>query len=512
MAEVISSRGAATAARCGCESLRSRLMMQANSASGPVGDASILQRDDTAAALVSLVDALPPSVSASSTCASSSESESLAKHPQNISSSQIPASSKTSARVNAHNSFNGIKSLRNLPADSCRDRILSAARAVSDVLHLQYILGLSRSAVAESIGVTTGTWRAIAVFTTAPSDATQKRMREWVVQQLAENTSLKLPTPGPDGIPVPPLACADRGYWPHLNELIQLIDDIKASFLGFADRSAAVESLMTLTEISRRSVLNWFSLSTFPGRSHWYLLQQWCTICKSGGGLHSLSSIEQRPRSVSLPNPHQMQAFNVSQMEIQSPQKRAMPGSFIAIPPFKRPGTPVNPDLSTTDNFREQSVMSTPQTIAKSDAYKFALPSPILAPKFGKSSSGTPKLCHLSLKTPPFMPADSGPAAALGLCSLADLAPLPAAAELPPLPAELRLEFLKAVSHSLQTFNPLVQCDFNSMTQAIAIGLQRATMASLVSLGQNLGNQVQSITTGHADVPAAEDSIEPPAL
>jgi hypothetical protein len=64
----------------------------------------------------------------------------------------------------------------------------------------------------------------------------------------------------------------------------------------------------------------------------------------------------------------------------------------------------------------------------------------------------------------------------------------------------------------LQTFNPLVQCDFNSMTQAIAIGLQRATMASLVSLGQNLGNQVQSITTGHADVPAAEDSIEPPAL
>jgi hypothetical protein len=484
----------------------------ANHDSSPIGDGASLQQDDTAAALVSLVDALPPSVSASSTSASFCESESLPKQPQNISSSQNSASSKSSVRVNVHNSFNGIKSLHNLPADSCRERILSAARAVSDVLHVQYMLGLSRSTVAESIGVTTGTWRAIAVFTTAPSDATQKRMREWVVQQLTENTSLKLPTPGLDGIPIPPLACADRGYWPHLNELIQLIDDIKACFLGFPDRSAAVESLMTLTDISRRSVLNWFSLSTFPGRSHWYMLQQWCTICKSGAGLQSLSAIEQRPRSVSLPNPHQMQAFNASLSGMQSPQKRSMPGSFSAIPPFKRPGTPVDPDLSITDGCREQSVMSTPQTVAKSDVFKFILPSPILAPKFGKSSSGTPKLSHLSLKTPPFMPADSGPAAAFGLCSLADLAPLPAAAEVPQLPPELRLEFLKAVSHSLQTFNPLVQCDFNSMTQALAVGLQRATMASLVSLSQNLGNQGQISVTRHASASAVEDSIEPPTL
>jgi hypothetical protein len=339
-------------------------------------------------------------------------------------------------------------------------------------------------------------------------------MREWVAQQVAENATLTLPTPGPDGIPVPPLACSDRGYWPYLNELIQLIDDIKACFLGFPDRSAAVESLMTLTDISRRSVLNWFSLSTFPGRSHWYMLQQWCTICKSGASLQSMGAIEQRPRSVSLPNPHQMQAFNASPIGMQSPQKRAMPGSFSAIPPFKRPGTPVDPDmsLSISDGCREQSVMSTPQTVGKSDASKFVLPSPILAPKFGKPSSGTPKLSHLSLKTPPFMPADSGPAAALGLCSLADLAPLPAAAELPQLPAELRLEFLKAVSHSLQTFNPLVQCDFNSMTQAIAVGLQRATMASLVSLSQNLGNQGHNSALGPALASSAEDSIEPPAL
>lgn len=471
-----------------------------------IGDAATLRRDDTAAALVSLVDALPASVSASTALVSSSESASIPKQPLCLSSSQTLSSSKSSGRMNVHNSFNGIKSLHNLPADSCRDRILSAARAVSDVLHLQYILALSRSAVADAIGVTTGTWRAIAVFTTAPSDATQRRMREWVALKLAENTSLKLPKPGPDGIPVPPLACADRGYWPHLNELIQLIDDIKASFLSFSDRSAAVESLMTLTDISRRSVLNWFSLSTFPGRSHWFMLQQWCTICKSGGGLHSLTAIEQRPRSVSLPNPHQMQAFNISQSEMQSPLKRAMPGSHIAIPPFKRPGTPVDSESFTSDHSREQT---TPQTSSKSDAFKFALPSPILAPKFGSSSSGTPTLSHLSIKTPLFMPVDSGPSAALGLCSLADLAPLPAAAELPQLPAELRLEFLKAVSHSLQTFSPLVQCDFNSMTQAIAVGLHRATLASLVTLNQSQG---QLVAPQHADATAATDSIEPPTL
>jgi len=110
------------------------------------------------------------------------------------------------------------------------------------------------------------------------------------------------------------------------------------------------------------------------------------------------------------------------------------------------------------------------------------------------------------------MPADSGPAAALGLCSLADLTPLPAATELPQLPAELRLEFLRAVSHSLQTFSPLVQCDFNSMTQALAVGLQRATLASLVSLSQTSGTQGQCSTPGHAAVPAADDSIEPPSL
>jgi hypothetical protein len=483
-------------------------------------DDSILRRDDTAAALVSLVHALASSVSAPCTPACSSESESLSKRPQNISSAQTVASSKSSDRVYGHNSFNGIKSLQNLPTDSCRARILSAARAVSDVLHLQYILALSRSAISDAIGVATGTWRAIAVFTTAPSDATQKRMREWVAQKLAENTSLKLPTPGPDGIPVPPSACADRGYWPHLNELIQLIDDIKASFLGFPDRSAAVESLMALTDISRRSVLNWFSLSTFPGRSHWYMLQQWCAICRSSGGLHALSAFEQRPRSVSLPNPHLMQGFNISRSEIQSPGKRAMPGGHNAIPPFKRPGTPVDPETSTPEFpdscGREQSFIGTPQTAAKSESYKFTLPSPILAPKFGRSASGTPNLSHLSLKTPPFMPADSvGPAAALGLCNLFDLPQLPAAAELPQLPAELRLEFLKAVSHSLQTFSPMVHCDLDSMTQAIAVGFQRATLATLVSLSQNLGNQGQSSTSGYATemtAPAADDSIESPTL
>lgn len=483
----------------------------ANCELSPINSEATLRRDDTAAALVSLVDTLPSSVSASSTLASSCESETWPKQ-QDFSSSHNVAFSKSSARASSHSSFNGIKSLHNLPADSCRLRILSAARAVSDVLHLQYSLALSRSAIADAIGVTTGTWRAIAVFTTAPSDATQKRMREWVAAKLAENASLKLPTPGPDGIPVPPSACADRGYWPHLNELIQLIDDIKASFLGFPDRSAAVESLMALTDISRRSVLNWFSLSTFPGRSHWYMLQQWCTICKSGGGLQSLSAFEHRPRSVSLPNPHQMQAFNVSQSEMQSPVKRAMPGGHIAIPPFKRPGTPVDPETSTLDTGREQSLIGTPQTALKFDSCKFTLPSPILAPKFGKSSSGTPNLSHLSLKTPPFMPADSGPAAALGLCSLADFTPLPAAMELPQLPAEVRLEFLRAVSHSLQTFSPLVQCDFNSMSQALAAGLQRATLASLVSLSQTLGTQGQSSTPGYAAVPAADDSIEPPSL
>ena len=387
-------------------------------------DATSLRRDATAAALVSLVDALPPSVSSSSTRATPSESESGPKPQQSHSSSQNPAGSKSSSRATNHNSFNGIKSLHNLPADSCRERILCAARAVSDVLHLQYILALSRSAVAEAIGVTTGTWRAIAVFTTAPSDATQRRMRDWVAQKLAENSSLKLPPPGPDGIPVPPFACADRGYWPHLNELIQLIDDIKASFLGFPDRSAAVESLMTLTEISRRSVLNWFSLSTFPGRSHWSMLQQWCSICKSGGGLHSFSAFEQRPRSVSLPNPQQLLAFNISQSEMQSPLKRAMPGSEVAIPPFKRPGTP--------DGGREHSA-GTPQTMAKPDASKFALPSPSL----------------------------------------------------------------KAVSQSSQTFIHLVQCDFNSMAQAIA-DLQRATLVSLISLTQNLGMQEQYNALTHA--------------
>jgi hypothetical protein len=118
-------------------------------------------------------------------------------------------------------------------------------------------------------------------------------------------------------------------------------------------------------------------------------------------------------------------------------------------------------------------------------------------------------LSHLSIKTPLFMPVDSGPSAALGLCSLADLAPLPAAAELPQLPAELRLEFLKAVSHSLQTFSPLVQCDFNSMTQAIAVGLHRATLASLVTLSHSQG---QLVAAQHADAPAATDSIEPPTL
>ncbi len=481
-------------------------------------DDSILQRDDTAAALVSLVDALPSSVSAPCTPACSSESESLKKRPQNISSAQT-ASSKSSDRVYGHSSFNGIKSLHNLPADSCRARILSAARAVSDVLHLQYILALSRSAISDAIGVATGTWRAIAVFTTAPSDATQKRMREWVAQKLAENTALKLPTPGPDGIPVPPSACADRGYWPHLNELIQLIDDIKASFLGFPDRSAAVESLMALTDISRRSVLNWFSLSTFPGRSHWYMLQQWCAICKSSGGLHAISAFEQRPRSVSLPNAHPTQGFDISQSEMQSPGKRAMPGGHNAIPPFKRPGTPVDPETCTLEFSdscsREQSFISTPQTAAKADSYKYALPSPILAPKFGRSASGTPNLSHLSLKTPPFMPADSGPAAALGLCNLFDLPQLPAAAELPQLPAELRLEFLKAVSHSLQTFSPMVHCDLDSMTQAMAVGFHRATLATLVSLSQTLGNQGQSNSSGQATEmtgPAANDSIESPAL
>ena len=477
-----------------------------------IGDEASLRRDDTAATLVSLVDALPPSVSSSSTLASHSESESCPKPPQSHSSSQHPAGSKSSSRAASHSSFNGIKSLHNLPADSCRERILCAARTVSDVLHLQYILALSRSAVADAIGVTTGTWRAIAVFTTAPSDATQKRMRVWVAQKLEENSSLKLPPPGPDGIPVPPFACADRGYWPHLNELIQLIDDIKASFLSFPDRSAAVESLMTLTEISRRSVLNWFSLSTFPGRSHWSMLQQWCVICKTGGGVHSLSAFEQRPRSVSLPNPHQLQAFNISQSEMYmySPLKRAMPGGDIVIPPFKRPGTPVDSSKSTSDGGSEHTAC-TPHTISKSDASKFALPSPILAPKFGISPYGTPNLSHLSLKTPPFLPADPGPAAALGLCSLSDLAPLPAAAQMPQLPAELRLEFLKAVSQSLQTFSPLVQCDFNSMTQAIAAGLQRATLASLVSLSQNLGNQGQYSAAPHANAPAADGSIDPPA-
>jgi hypothetical protein len=390
---------------------------------------------------------------------------------------------------------------------------LSAARTVSDVLHLQHILALSRSAIADAIGVTTGTWRAIAVFTTAPSDATQKRMREWVAQKLSENTAIKLPSPATDGIPVPPLACADRGYWPHLNELIQLIDDIKASFLGFPDRSAAVESLMTLTEISRRSVLNWFSLSTFPGRSHWHMLQQWCAICKSGGGLHSLSAIEQRPRSVSLPNPHQMQAFNVSQLEMQSPLKRAVPGSYISIPPFKRPGTPIESDAPIPDGSKDSvgTPQSTPQTASKSDSIKFALPSPILAPKFGKSLAGTPTLSHMSLKTPPFMPADSGPAAALGLCSLADFTPLPAAAAVPQLPPELRLEFLKAVSQSLQTFSPLVQCDFNSMTQAIAAGLQKATLASLLSLSQNFGGQGQFSAPAHEHAPTVNNSVEPPS-
>ena len=105
------------------------------------------------------------------------------------------------------------------------------------------------------------------------------------------------------------------------------------------------------------------------------------------------------------------------------------------------------------------------------------------------------------------MPADSGPAAALGLCNLFDLPQLPAAAELPQLPAELRLEFLKAVSHSLQTFSPMVHCDLDSMTQAIAVGFQRATLATLVSLSQNLGNQGQSSTSGYATemtTPAAE--------
>ncbi len=470
----------------------------------PIKEEAILQRDDFAAALVCLVDTLPSSVSASSTNgtnASRSESESLCEQPLNLSLFQNGASCKSSARTIAHSSFTGIKSLHNVPADSCRQRILCAARAVSDVLHLQYILALSRSAIADAIGVTTGTWRAIAVFTTAPSDATQKRMREWVAQKLAEDASLKLPACGADDIPVPPAACADRGYWPHLDELIQLIDDIKASFLGFPDRSAAVESLMTLTDISRRSVLNWFSLSTFPGRSHWHMLQQWCAISKSGGVLHSLSGFEQRPRSVSLPNPHQMQAFNTFQSGMQSPVKRAMPGGHVAIPPFKRPGTPVDPEASSPDSGREQSVTGTPQTASKSDSFKFALPSPILAPRFGKSSCGTPNLSHLSLQTPPFMPA------ALGLCSLADLPPLPAAAELPQLPAELRLEFLKAVSHSLQTFSPLIQCE---MTQAIAVGLQRATLASLVSLSQNWGNQGQHSAAGHATAPAADDSVESP--
>jgi hypothetical protein len=40
-------------------------------------------------------------------------------------------------------------------------------------------------------------------------------------------------------------------------------------------------------------------------------------------------------------------------------------------------------------------------------------------------------------------------------------------------PAELHLEFIKAIAKSLQTFSPLVQCDFNSMTQAIAAGLHK---------------------------------------
>jgi len=337
----------------------------------PIGDEASLRRDDTAAILVSLVDVLPPLVSSFSTLALPSESESCPKPPQRRLSSQHPAGSKSSSRAASHSSFNGIKSLHNLPAESCGERILCAARTVSDVLHLKYILALSNSSVAEAIGVTTGTWRAIALFTTAPSVATQKRMREWVAQKLVENVPLKLPPPGPHGIPVPPFACADSGYWPHLNELIKLIDDIKASFLNFPDRSAAVESLMTLTEISRRSVLNWFSLSTFPGRSHWSILQQWCVIC----GVHSLSTFEQRPNSVSLPDPNQ-QAFSFSPSEMHIPLKRAMPGGDIVIPQFKRPGTPIDPSKSRSDH-----TACTPHTISKSDASIFALPSPISDPK-----------------------------------------------------------------------------------------------------------------------------------
>ena len=386
-------------------------------------DATSLRRDATAAALLSLVVALPHSVSSSSTRATPSESMSGPNTQQSHSSSQNRAGSKSSSRATNHNRLNGIKSLHNLPADSCRERILCAARAVSDVLHLQYILALSRSAVAEAIGVTRATWSTIAVFSTTPSNPNQRRMREWVAQKLAENSSLKLPPLGHDGIPVPPFACADRGYWPHLNELIQLLDDLKASFLCCPDRSAAVESLMTLAGISRNSVINWFSC-TFPGRSHWSMLQQWCANCKSGGSLHSFSALEQCPISVSLPNLQQLLAFNISQSAMQSSLKRAMPDSEVAIPPFKRPGTP--------DGGREHSA-GTPQTMAKPDARKFALPSPSL----------------------------------------------------------------KAVSQSSQTFIHLVQCDFNSMAQAIA-DLQRATLASLISLRQNLGMQEQYNALTHA--------------
>ena len=116
-------------------------------------DATSLRREATAA--------LPHSVSSSSTRATPSESMSGPNTQQSHSSSQNRAGSKSSSRATNHNRLNGIKSLHNLPADSCRERILCAARAVSDVLHLQYILALSRSAVAEAIGVTTGTWSTI---------------------------------------------------------------------------------------------------------------------------------------------------------------------------------------------------------------------------------------------------------------------------------------------------------------------------------------------------------------
>ena len=164
-----------------------------------IGDEASLRRDDTAATFVSLVDALPPSVSSSSTLASHSESESCPKPPH--SSSQHPAGGKSSSRAASHNSFKDHQELAQLARRHLRERILCAARTVSDVLHLRVHFCAVALSVADAIGVATRTWRDIAVFTTASSDATLKRMRVWVAQK-----------PGPYGIPVPPFACADRGY------------------------------------------------------------------------------------------------------------------------------------------------------------------------------------------------------------------------------------------------------------------------------------------------------------